>query len=266
MSDHPNLFGTPDPKTQEDITPIRPANLPASWRSALASEFAAPYFHQLKDFLVEEREQYTIYPPAKDVFNALRYTPLEQTKVLILGQDPYHGPGQAHGLSFSVRPGIRPPPSLQNIYKELQSDLGIKPPKHGYLRAWTEQGILLLNAVLTVRQGQPNSHANKGWEYLTDAVIRAVNNKPTRVVFVLWGAYARKKSRLVTGKQHIIIESAHPSPLSVTKFWGTRPFSRINAALEESGQAPINWQLPEQLNLTRVKSSDSRFSDCNLQE
>ena len=222
-----------------------PAGLPADWQAALAPEFAAPYFHELKDFLIEQRRDFTVYPPAADVMNALRLAPLAGVKVLILGQDPYHGAGQAHGLSFSVRPGVRIPPSLRNIYKELQQDIeGFVPPKHGYLRSWAEQGVLLLNAVLTVRSGEANSHANKGWEKFTDAVIRAVNAKEERVVFVLWGAYARKKAKLITGKQHVIIESAHPSPLSEAKFFGTRPFSQVNAALEEAGQTPIDWQLP----------------------
>lgn len=248
MSDQPDLFGltSTEPKAEAPKA-IMPAGLPESWQRALAPEFAAPYFHTLKDFLVEERRTHNVFPPAPDVFNALRLTPLEDVKVFILGQDPYHGPGQAHGLAFSVRPGVRPPPSLQNIYKELQSDVGFKPPRHGYLRHWAEQGVLLLNAVLTVRQGEPNSHAGKGWEQFTDAVIRAVNDKPTRVVFVLWGAYARKKAKLVTNPQHVIIESAHPSPLSVAKFLGTRPFSRVNAALEEAGETPIDWQLPMQV-------------------
>ncbi|ACO44883.1 uracil-DNA glycosylase [Deinococcus deserti] len=246
MSDQPDLFGTPTGAKAPHA--IMPAGLPASWKEALAEEFAAPYFHALKDFLVEERRTHTVYPPAADVFNALRYTPLENVKVMILGQDPYHGPGQAHGLSFSVRPGVRIPPSLKNIYKELQSDIpGFTPPRHGYLKAWAEQGVLLLNAVLTVRAGEANSHAGKGWESFTDAVIRAVNNRPQRVVFVLWGAYARKKARLITAPHHVIIESAHPSPLSVTRFMGTRPFSRVNAALEEAGEAPIDWQLPAQV-------------------
>ncbi|KEF34786.1 hypothetical protein RDMS_05015 [Deinococcus sp. RL] len=240
MTDQPGLFGT----APETPKPLIPAGLPDSWREALHDEFAAPYFHALRDFLVEERRQHTVYPPAPDVFNALRYTPLEAVKVLILGQDPYHGPGQAHGLAFSVRPGVRPPPSLANIYKELQADVGFQPPRHGYLRHWAEQGVLLLNAVLTVRRGEPNSHAGRGWERLTDAVIRQVNAKESRVVFVLWGAYARKKAKLVTNPQHVILESAHPSPLSVAKFLGTRPFSKVNAALEESGQTPIDWQLP----------------------
>ncbi|WP_085961159.1 uracil-DNA glycosylase [Deinococcus gobiensis] len=241
MAGQPNLFDAIPGASR----PVMPAGLPESWRVALAAEFAAPSFHALKDFLVEERRTHTVYPPAPDVFNALRLTPLENVRVLILGQDPYHGAGQAHGLSFSVRPGVRVPPSLQNIYKELQTDLpGFTPPRHGDLRAWAEQGVLLLNAVLTVRAGEANSHAGKGWEGFTDAVIRAVNAKPGRVVFVLWGAYARKKAKLITGRQHVIIESAHPSPLSMARFMGSRPFSKVNAALEEAGEAPIDWQLP----------------------
>ncbi len=242
MTDQPDLFGqTTQPETLQAIVP---ANLPASWQEALHAEFAAPYFHELRDFLAEERREQTIYPPAPDVFNALRATPLESVKVLILGQDPYHGAGQGHGLSFSVRPGVRVPPSLQNIYKELQSDVGFTPPRHGYLKNWAEQGVLLLNAVLTVRAGQANSHAGKGWEQFTDAVIRAVNEKPERVVFVLWGAYARKKKKLITGAQHVVIESAHPSPLSAERFFGSRPFSKVNAALTEANETPIDWQLP----------------------
>ena len=241
MTDQPDLFGT----TPTAPGSLRPAGLPESWLAALDPEFAAPYFHTLKDFLVEERRAHTIFPPAPDVMNALRFTPLDRVKVFILGQDPYHGPGQAHGLSFSVRPGVRVPPSLQNIYKELATDIpGFRPPRHGYLKPWADQGVLLLNAVLTVRQGEPNSHAGHGWETFTDAVIRAVNAKPERVVFVLWGAYARKKAKLVTGKQHVIIESAHPSPLSADRYFGSRPFSQVNAALEEAGETPIDWQLP----------------------
>lgn len=246
MTDQPELFSQPTAPA-EALAPhaLYPAGLPDDWKAALEDEFSAPYFHQLKDFLVEERREQTIFPPAPDVFNALRFTPLHGVKVLILGQDPYHGAGQAHGLSFSVRPGVRVPPSLRNIYKELSADIpDFVPPKHGYLRSWAEQGVLLLNAVLTVREGQANSHAGKGWEKLTDAVIRAVNAKEERVVFVLWGAYARKKKALITGPQHVIIESAHPSPLSEKNFFGTRPFSRVNAALTEAGQTPINWHLP----------------------
>lgn len=232
--------------TQTPAQTIRIAGLPQSWQAALEGEFSAPYFHELKDFLVRERAEHTVYPPAPDVFNALRFTPLEDVKVLILGQDPYHGPNQAHGLSFSVKKGVRIPPSLQNIYKELQSDIpDFTPPKHGNLEGWAHQGVLLLNAVLTVRAGEANSHAGHGWERLTDTIIRAVNAKEERVVFILWGAYARKKKALITGPQHVVIESAHPSPLSVTRFWGSKPFSQANAALEEAGRGAIDWSALE---------------------
>ncbi len=227
--------------TAPDSAPIRVAHLPDSWQQALEAEFAAPYFYELRDFLVRERAEHTVYPPAPDVFNALRFTPLEDVKVLILGQDPYHGPNQAHGLSFSVKKGVRIPPSLQNIYKELQSDTGFVPPRHGNLEGWAAQGVLLLNAVLTVRAGEANSHAGHGWERLTDMMIRAVNAKEERVVFILWGAYARKKKALITGPQHVVIESAHPSPLSVTRFLGSKPFSQANAALEQAGRGAIDW-------------------------
>lgn len=240
MSDQPSLF---DPPPQSDSAPA--LHLPGGWDEVLAGETAKPYFRDLLAFVAREREAGPVYPAEGEVFNALAYTLYDEVKVFILGQDPYHGAGQAHGLSFSVRPGVRPPPSLGNIYKELRDDVGFKPPRHGSLVPWARQGVLLLNAVLTVRQAEPNSHAGKGWETFTDAVIRAVNAKPQRVVFVLWGAYARKKAKLITGKQHVIIESAHPSPLSVAKFLGTKPFSKVNAALEEAGETPIDWQLPE---------------------
>lgn len=239
MSDPASLFGLPpDP----DAAP--PVHLPGDWDEVLRGETSQPYFRDLWAFVQREREAGPVYPAPEDLFSALRLTPYRDVKVLLLGQDPYHGAGQAHGLSFSVRPGVRVPPSLQNIYKELRDDVGFKPPRHGSLVSWARQGVLLLNAVLTVREGEPNSHAGKGWESFTDAIIRAVNEKPTRVVFVLWGAYARKKAKLITHPQHVIIESAHPSPLSVAKFLGTRPFSRINAALEAAGETPIDWQLP----------------------
>ncbi len=237
MADQPDLFS----QTFEQSRAIVPAGLPEDWRVALLPEFAAPYFHELTTFLRAERRTQTVYPPAPDVFNALRLTPLSQVRVLILGQDPYHRPGQAHGLSFSVPPGVPVPPSLHNIFRELETDLGVPSAASGDLTRWAEQGVLLLNSVLTVRRGQPGSHAGRGWEGLTDAVIRAVNAQGQRVVFVLWGAYARKKARLVSGPQHIVVESAHPSPLSAEKFFGSRPFSRVNAALEEAGQIPIVW-------------------------
>lgn len=222
-----------------------PAHLPTDWQEALLPVFSSESFYQLRDFLVQERREYTVFPLAPDVFQALRITPLSRVKVVILGQDPYHGAGQAHGLSFSVRKGMRIPPSLRNIYKELQDDLGIIPPSHGCLQEWAEQGVLLLNAVLTVRSGEANSHRNKGWEQVTDAIIQAVADKDEPVVFILWGSYARQKKSLIHRSHHIIIESAHPSPLSATGFFGTRPFSRANEALQTAGLAPIDWNLSE---------------------
>ncbi len=222
-----------------------PFAIPADWQPILAAETQKSYFPLLERFVDDERSKYAVYPPAEDVFNALRYTPYAQVKVLLLGQDPYHDEGQAHGLCFSVRPGIKPPPSLMNIFGELKSDLGCTFPNNGYLVPWAEQGILLLNAVLTVRAHQPNSHKDKGWETFTDAVIRKVNEKPDPVVFVLWGGYARKKVPLIDTSRHTIVQSAHPSPLSARSgFFGSKPFSKINAALERAGKSPINWQLP----------------------
>ena len=221
--------------------------LPEGWRDALAGELTKPYFQGLQAFLTAERAAHTVFPPAPDVFNALRYTPLDSVRVLILGQDPYHDDGQAHGLSFSVRPGITPPPSLVNIYKELRGDLGCFIPNNGYLVPWAEQGVLLLNAVLTVRAHQPNSHKGKGWETFTDAVIRVVNAQEQQVIFVLWGAYAQKKASLIDISRHTIVQSAHPSPLSARNgFFGSKPFSRINAALHAAGRPAINWQIPNQ--------------------
>ena len=237
----PSLFGAPEePAASSALLPA----LPPDWQAALGSVMGTPAFRDLLAFVEQQRAEGPVYPAPEDVFNALTLTPLKDVRVLILGQDPYHGPGQAHGLSFSVRPGVRPPPSLQNIYKELRTDVGFTPPRHGDLRSWAQQGVLLLNAVLTVRQAEPNSHAGRGWEAFTDAVIRAVNAQPGRVVFVLWGAYARKKAKLVSAPQHVVLESAHPSPLSVTKFLGTRPFSQANAALQEAGRGAVEWQLP----------------------
>jgi uracil-DNA glycosylase len=219
--------------------------LPPSWQAVLGEELTKPYFKALEQFVAEERAEHTVYPPAEDVFNALEATPFESVKVLLLGQDPYHGPGQAHGMCFSVRPGVRPPPSLVNMFKELHDELGCKVPNNGYLLPWAERGVLLLNAVLTVRAGQPNSHKGKGWETFTDAAIEALNERAKPVVFALWGGHAQKKKKLVTGEQHRVVTAAHPSPLSIKKFMGSRPFSAINDALEEVGEGPIDWQIPD---------------------
>jgi uracil-DNA glycosylase len=223
-----------------------PLMIPDDWRPQLAAEADKPYFHGLEAFLERERAEHTIYPPAEDVFNALRLTPYERTNVLLLGQDPYHDANQAHGLAFSVCPGVTPPPSLANIFKELKSDVGCRIPNNGYLVPWAEQGVLLLNAVLTVRAHTPNSHKGKGWETFTDAVIRRVNEREEPVVFVLWGAYAQKKIPLIDTSRHTIVQSAHPSPLSARNgFFGSKPFSAINTALGAAGKPAINWQLPD---------------------
>ncbi|WP_067461714.1 uracil-DNA glycosylase [Actinomadura macra] len=216
--------------------------LPGDWRERLDPLLDPLATAALGAFVAGEYDEQTVYPPREDLFNAFRHCPFDRARVLILGQDPYHGPGQAHGLSFSVREGVRLPPSLRNIYKELASDLEIPPATSGDLTRWADQGVLLLNAVLTVRGGDAGSHAGKGWEDFTDAAIRALNDKTDRVVFVLWGAYARKKARLITGPQHTVIESAHPSPLSAKKFFGTRPFSAVNKALVDAGQPEIDWK------------------------
>jgi uracil-DNA glycosylase len=220
--------------------------LPASWQPVIGEELDRPYFQNLQAFVAEERSKYTVLPPEPDVYNALKYTPYENVNVLLLGQDPYHDDGQAHGLCFSVRPGIPSPPSLVNIFKELRDDIGCRIPNNGYLVPWAEQGILMLNAVLTVRAHEPNSHKNRGWETFTDAVIRRVNEKESPVVFVLWGGYAQKKIPLVDTSRHTIIQSAHPSPLSARNgFFGSRPFSKINAALRAAGRPEIRWQIPD---------------------
>ena len=217
-----------------------------TWRPILIEETRKPYFQDLQRFVAEQRAQVTVFPPEDEVFAALHLTPIEQVKVLILGQDPYHDDGQAHGLCFSVRPGVAIPPSLLNIFKELRSDLGCTMPNNGYLTPWAKQGVLLLNTALTVQAHQANSHQGKGWETFTDAVIAAVNAKSDPVVFVLWGANARKKLALIDTSRHIVIESPHPSPLSAHRgFFGSRPFSRINAALLAAGKAEIDWQIPD---------------------
>jgi uracil-DNA glycosylase len=217
-----------------------------SWRAALTEETRKPYFTALQDFVAKERKIDTVFPPEAEVFAALTLTPIDQVRVLILGQDPYHDDHQAHGLCFSVQAGVAIPPSLSNIFKELQSDLGYKIPNNGNLTPWAKQGVLLLNTALTVRAHQANSHKDRGWETFTDAVIRAVNAKTDPVVFVLWGANARKKIKLIDQNRHTVIESAHPSPLSSYRgFFGSRPFSRINAALLTAGKPEIDWQIPD---------------------
>ncbi|MDA0370286.1 MAG: uracil-DNA glycosylase [Actinomycetota bacterium] len=216
------------------------------WNPLLRSEFDEPYWHELQRFVADERRNGPVFPPADDVFTALHLTPYADVKVVILGQDPYHGPGQAHGLCFSVRRGVTIPPSLRNVYQELRNDLGVPTPSHGNLEHWARRGVLLLNTTLTVRSGQAASHQGKGWERFTDRVISTVNDKHERVVFLLWGAPSRKKKVLVDGSRHTVIESAHPSPLSAHNgFFGSRPFSRTNDALREAGRDPIDWQLPD---------------------
>ncbi|MDP8997882.1 MAG: uracil-DNA glycosylase [Pseudomonadota bacterium] len=216
-----------------------------SWLTPLQAEFDAPYMAELRAFLLAEREAgKQIYPKANEWFAALDLTPLNQTRVVILGQDPYHGEGQAHGLCFSVQPGTRTPPSLVNIYKELFADLGLKPATHGNLKSWAEQGVLLLNSVLTVEAGRAASHQGKGWERFTDAIIKLLNDQPRPMVFILWGAYAQRKAAFVDKARHLVIASAHPSPLSAHNgFLGSKPFSKANAFLIAHGQKPIDWQI-----------------------
>jgi len=222
-----------------------------SWKAPLEEEFAAPYMAALRGFLTGERAQgKRIFPAGGEWFRALDLTPLERVRVVILGQDPYHGAGQAHGLCFSVRPGVRPPPSLVNIYKELGSDLGLPRPGHGFLEHWARQGVLLLNSVLTVEMGLAASHRDRGWEKFTDAIIRLVNARPEPVVFMLWGSYAQKKAAFVDsidrGGRHLALKAAHPSPLSAHNgFFGCRHFSKANAFLEAHGRPPIDWSLPD---------------------
>ena len=217
------------------------------WWDVLKPQFESAYYAQLHNFLKEEYSHRTIYPEMHHIFEAFEWTPVSKVKVVILGQDPYHGPHQAHGCSFSVLPGIPVPPSLQNIYKELQSDVGCHPVQHGYLKKWADQGVLLLNSVLTVRAGQAFSHKGHGWEQLTDAAIHALSERPQPVVFILWGRAARDKKKLINLKTNIILESAHPSPLSANRgFFGSKPFSKTNEALRAMGEEPIDWQLPDQ--------------------
>ena len=216
------------------------------WNSLLRREFDRPYWAELQDFVRHERERHVVFPPHDEVFAALHLTSFAATRVVILGQDPYHGSGQAHGLCFSVRRGVPIPPSLRNMHKELQQDLGCPTPSHGNLEHWARQGVLLLNTTLSVREGEAASHQGRGWETFTDEVISAVDAKSSRVVFLLWGAASRKKKSLIDTDRHTVIESAHPSPLSAHNgFFGSRPFSRANQALRESGQEPIDWAIPD---------------------
>jgi uracil-DNA glycosylase len=215
------------------------------WNPILHEQLEQPYWVELQSFVAAERAEHAVYPAHEEVFAALHLTPFSQVKVVILGQDPYHGPGQAHGLSFSVKPGVAIPPSLNNMFKELRDDLGVPIPPHGCLEAWAKQGVLLLNATLTVRAHAAASHQGKGWERFTDAVISAVNAKADPVIFVLWGAFARKKRILIDQERHVVVESAHPSPLSAHNgFFGSRPFSAVNQALVAAEREPIDWQLP----------------------
>lgn len=217
-------------------------NLGNDWDSVLSEEFTKEYYLKIRKFLKTEYRTQVIFPPMFDIFNALKYTSYQGTRVVILGQDPYHELGQAHGLSFSVKKGIKIPPSLVNIYKELKTDIGMEIPSHGELTSWAKQGVLLLNATLTVRQGQANSHQNIGWSIFTDAVIKKLNERTEPLVFILWGGNARSKKKYITNKSHLIIESAHPSPLSAYNgFFGSRPFSRTNEFLKAHNQSTINW-------------------------
>lgn len=218
--------------------------LPTDWSKHLAGEFKKDYMLKLESFLDKEVAMgKEIYPKKDEIFSSLRLTPFDEVKVVIIGQDPYHGDGQAHGLSFSVKPGVKIPPSLKNIYKELKSDINLKTPEHGHLVNWASQGVLMLNAVLTVEKSKPASHQKMGWEIFTDKIIEILNDKKENLVFILWGNYAKKKGSKISREKHFVIESAHPSPFSVTKFYGTKPFSRTNAYLKEKNIKEISWEV-----------------------
>ncbi|MDR1866022.1 MAG: uracil-DNA glycosylase [Bacteroidales bacterium] len=215
-----------------------------SWLAVLAGEFEQPYFSELKTFLVEEKRRYVVYPPGSLIFNAFAHTPFHKVKVVVLGQDPYHGKGQAHGLSFSVPEGITVPPSLANIFKEIQNDLGVPPSSSGNLVSWADQGVFLLNATLTVRAAEAGSHQNKGWEPFTDKVIEALSVGREHIVFLLWGNYARAKKKLIDAQKHLILEAPHPSPFSVHNgFFGCKHFSKANEYLRQHGITPIDWSI-----------------------
>jgi len=243
------LFDEPTTKTPEQKQAILDnVRLPEDWKTALADELTSENMDNLRAFLKEAyQSEDSIYPPAPLMFNALNLTPLSQVKVVILGQDPYHRPGQAMGLSFSVPKVIPKPPSLNNLLKEMADDIGIRPSSHGDLTYWAQQGVLLLNSSLTVREGEPNSHQNKGWEQFTDAVIDAVNEQTKHTVFILWGSKAQKKGKYIDTDKHLILTAVHPSPLAANRggFFGTKPFSKTNDYLVQYGQTPIDWQLPQ---------------------
>ncbi len=224
----------------------RDVQLEPGWKQALTSEFEQPYMQALRAFLIEQKALgKAVFPPGPLIFNALNSAPLEKVRVVIIGQDPYHGPGQAHGLSFSVPPGVRPPPSLQNIFKEIQRDLGHPIPRHGCLQSWAEQGVMLLNAVLTVEQGLAGSHANRGWERFTSRVIEVLNRDREHLIFMLWGSHAQKKGQQIDRGRHLVLTSVHPSPLSAHRgFIGNGHFSAANAYLEQHGRLPVDWSLP----------------------
>ncbi len=221
--------------------------LERGWKQLLGDQFEQPYMKSLRQYLLERAKAATIYPPPAQWFSAFDATPLDQVRVVILGQDPYHGPGQAHGMCFSVLPGVAIPPSLRNIYKELRDDLGIEPVKHGYLQSWAAQGVFLLNSVLTVEQGQAAAHQGKGWEQFTDVVIERLSAQRSHLVFMLWGGYARKKGQVIDADRHLVLTSAHPSPLSVRGFTGCKHFSSANEYLSSVGKSPIDWQLPAEV-------------------
>ncbi|WP_406299038.1 uracil-DNA glycosylase [Embleya sp. NBC_00888] len=218
--------------------------LPESWQPVLAEELAKPYYAELTAYVDAERKEHQIFPPDEEVFAALEATPYEDVRVFVVGQDPYHDDNQAHGMCFSVRPEVRIPPSLRNIYKEMHADIGLPIPDNGYLMPWARQGVLLMNTVLTVRAHEAASHKGRGWEKFTDAVIKAVNDRDEPVVFVLWGGHAKKKAALIDTAKHTIVQGAHPSPLSAKLFHGSKPFSQIDAALETMGHKPIDWTIP----------------------
>jgi uracil-DNA glycosylase len=222
----------------------RPPQLPPAWLEVLGAEFDQPYMAELRAFLVEEKRQHPVFPPGPEIFRAFWLTPFDRVRVVILGQDPYHGPGQAHGLSFSVAAGVRPPPSLENMFKELQDDLGLPRPRTGDLSPWAAQGVLLLNATLTVRAHEANSHRGRGWETFTDRAVEALARQREGLAFVLWGSSAAQKARVVDPSRHLVLKAPHPSPLSAHRgFFGSKPYSRVNAYLQSQGQPPIDWAL-----------------------